>query len=61
MEAVVKFIWGTDEACRQQRDASDQMLSRAEAKVDRLNAKLDEHPPRNLDETLYVMTHRSRE
>jgi hypothetical protein len=61
VEALVKMIWGTDERCERERAATDRMLADAEQKVETLQHVLDERAPRNLDETLYELTHRPRE
>jgi hypothetical protein len=57
MEALMKSIWGTDTRCEQpaERAAADAMLDRAERRVERLQAHLDQ-PHRNLDEALRDMT-----
>lgn len=54
----MKSLWGTDARCQQEdeRAMGERMVAEAERKVDRLQQVLDEHPPRNLDETLYQMT-----
>lgn len=56
----MKCLWGTDAKCRQpdEHAEGERMLADAERKVDRLQAVLDERPPRNLDEALYEMSQR---
>jgi hypothetical protein len=59
-EAVMKGLWGTDTRCASanQRKDAERLVAEAEAKVDQLNRTLDEAPPKNLDEAIYVMMRR---
>lgn len=62
-EAVVKALWGTDAACKQQeqRREGERMIAEAEAAVADLQRVLDDRPPRNLDEAVYGITRGRRE
>ncbi len=53
MRAVMKAIFGTDTKCREiERHAADEMLSRVERQMEKLDEALNERPARNLDEAL---------
>lgn len=58
VEALMKAVWGTDERCQQpgQRAESDAMLDRAERRVERLQARLEQRPPDNLDQAMRELT-----
>ncbi len=54
VRAVMKAIFGTDTSCERkaERNATDEMLSRVEEKMARLDKALDERPAHNLDEAI---------
>ena len=60
LEAVMKFVWGTDQKCSmpEQLAEADRMLDDVEAKVHHLQVTLDERRAENLQEAMLQLTDR---